>query len=305
MESPPTDQDSSEVNVILLMQKRLPRYVVNCLQAAGYDELEVVASMDTTEGETSSICRIEKLIERRHKNNPNMLPSYSSDSFNSESLPFEFPPGHRIRICNFVQEVKQLYRNKISSSKIVSTKHARSATTAKRIKPMTQPEDQFPLSVDELTCKVHESIRKWIGQQKLMALNSLKQGKHYSVIVNNHGNGQITVVVNCGICRTSVRLHLLNTHYQISNWTRHVKRCASNTSCTTDSKQTTLHQLFPKTLTSTVKTQSSPTKQSVSKSRHEPSISSTDPANDNLNRESSSPQVFSQAPPSMEKEGQI
>ena len=47
------------------------------------------------------------------------------------------------------------------------------------------------------------------------------------------------------------------------------------------------------------------TKQSVSKSRHEPSISSTDPANDNLNKESSSPQVFSQAPPSMGKEGQI
>ena len=47
MEPPSTDQsqDSLEVDVNLLMQQRLPRYVVNCLQAAGYDELEVIASI--------------------------------------------------------------------------------------------------------------------------------------------------------------------------------------------------------------------------------------------------------------------
>ena len=46
MEPLSTDQsqDSLEVDVNLLMQERLPRYVVNCLQAAGYDELEVIAS---------------------------------------------------------------------------------------------------------------------------------------------------------------------------------------------------------------------------------------------------------------------
>ena len=140
MDQPFTDCPS-EVDVInLLMQQRLPRsrYVVNCLQAAGYDELEVIASMDTNEGEASSISKIEKYIERHHKNNTDMLPSYSSDSF-----PFEFPPGHRIRICNFVQEIKQLYRNTKSTD--ISTKHSRSAT-AKRLKLMVQPEDQLPLS---------------------------------------------------------------------------------------------------------------------------------------------------------------
>ena len=45
MESPSTDQlqDSAKVDVNLLMQERLPRYVVNRFKAAGYDELEVVA----------------------------------------------------------------------------------------------------------------------------------------------------------------------------------------------------------------------------------------------------------------------
>ena len=62
MESPSIDQlqDTAKVDVNVLMQEQLPRYVVNCFQAAGYDELEVIASMDTTEGETNSISKIEK-----------------------------------------------------------------------------------------------------------------------------------------------------------------------------------------------------------------------------------------------------
>ena len=141
-----------------------------------------------------------------------------------------------------------------------------------------------------------------------MALNSLKEGKYYSVIGSNHGNGQIVVVVNCGICRTSVCLHPLNRHYQISNWTIHIKRCTANTSCATDSRQT---KLFPKIRTSTVKNQ---TKQSDSVSKInddidelESSVSSNDLANDNfhLDRKSSNSQIFCQVPPLLQKEGPI
>ena len=149
---------------------------------------------------------------------------------------------------------------------------------------------------------MHGNIRKWIEQQKRMALHSLKQGKHHFVIVSNHGNGENSVVVNCCICHRSVRLHLLNRHYQISNWTSHVKRCTSYTSRTTDSRQTKL-QLFPKISSSTIKIQSSPTKQSVSvsKSNCKQSICSNDPASNNLDSKSSSTQVF--AKPSFIKPG--
>ena len=216
-----------------------------------------------------------------------MQSSYSTES--CTSLPFEFPPGHRIRICNFVQEIKQLYRKLFRNTKRtnVSTKHSGSAT-GKRLKLMAQPEDKLPLSVDEITHHVHESISKWIKRQKHTALNSLKEGKHYNVMVNNRDNGQIVAVVNCGICRTSVHLHPLNRHYQISNWTRHIKRCASNSSHATDSRQT---KLFPK---STVKTKSCPTKQSgsVSKGNREQSTSTNGSVNDNLDSESDDSQVF-------------
>jgi len=86
---------------------------MNCLQEAGYDDLEVIASMDVAEGEKSScISKIEEFIERRYKSNADMLPpQYPSESVNL--LPFEFPSGHRVRICNFVHEVKQLYITKL------------------------------------------------------------------------------------------------------------------------------------------------------------------------------------------------
>ena len=299
--SPDQTQDPLEVDVNLLMQQQLPRYVVNCLQAAGYDELEVIASMDTNEGEASSISKIEKYIEKYHKSNPDMLPSYSTES--STSLPFEFPPGHRIRICNFVHEIKQLYRNTRSSN--VSTKLSRSATE-KRLKLIPQPEDKLPLSVDEITCQVHESINKWIKHQKHSALNSLKEGKHYTVIVNKHGNGQIVAVINCGICHTSVRLHLLNRHYQISNWTRHMKRCASG--ATIDSKQTKL--LLPKISSSAAKL-SDPTTSTQSVSANDAAVVSEPPqspsnvltidSSESANLEN--PQVFCLAPPLLQKGG--
>ena len=129
-------------------------------------------------------------------------------------------------------------------------------------------------------------------------LSSLKEGNHYSVIVKNHGNGQIAAVVKCVICHTSVRLHSQNSHYQISNWTRHIKRCAANSSCATNSssRQT---KLFPKI---PVK---NPIKQSDSAGKISDEIEPLPVSSNDLADESSNSQVFCQAPPLLKKEGQI
>jgi len=58
-----------QVDLVALMEKRLPSYVINCLRAAGFDELEVKASMDIIDGEESSTSKIERYIEKRHKGN--------------------------------------------------------------------------------------------------------------------------------------------------------------------------------------------------------------------------------------------
>jgi len=48
------------------MEKQLPRFIVNCLQAAGYDDLEAIASIYMDE-KSNCINTVEELIERRHK----------------------------------------------------------------------------------------------------------------------------------------------------------------------------------------------------------------------------------------------
>jgi len=118
---------------------------MNCLQAAGYDDLEVIASMDVAEGEKSScISKIEEFIEKQC-----LPPQYPSESVNS--IPFEFPPGHRVRICNFVHKVKQLYKTPAS-------KGIKSSAMLRKAKPTDQELIQVSLSVDEVTLQVLESI---------------------------------------------------------------------------------------------------------------------------------------------------
>jgi len=236
-------EQPAEVDVLSLMEERLPRYVMNCLCAAGCDDLEVIASLDVTEGENSScISGIENYIERRHKNNTEMLPPCHSSESDS-SLPFEFPPVHRIRIFKFVEEVKQLCKSKQSSS---VSKRAKASKISKKAELKDQASIQIPLSVDEVTCQVHESLNDWIHKQKAMSLNSLKEGKHYSVIAKNLGNGKFSVLINCNMCRTSIRSHPQKAHFGIQNWTRHVKICAAHHNIV----DPTQPQLFAKQLAS-------------------------------------------------------
>ena len=92
-----------ELDSTALMHSALPSYVVKCLILAGYDEKEVIISMDTSEKVGNSISMIEQYIEERHKDDPDLIPGVSTTH---PEFPFKFPPGHRIRICNFVRKVK-------------------------------------------------------------------------------------------------------------------------------------------------------------------------------------------------------
>jgi len=89
-------------------------------------------------------------------------PQYPSESVNL--LPFEFPPGHCVRICNFVHKVKQLYKTKL---KPVS-KGTKLSTMPRKAKPTDQELIQVSLSVEEVTLQVLECINQWIHGQKLL-----------------------------------------------------------------------------------------------------------------------------------------
>ena len=91
------------------MKEKLPPYVVNCLQAAGYDVPGVIVDKDIAQGPGNTIMQIEKFNEKRYPDNPEY---YGYQPSTSNELPFEFPPGHRLRICKFVQEVRTQFCKK-------------------------------------------------------------------------------------------------------------------------------------------------------------------------------------------------
>ena len=53
---------SNPRHVVDLMKKELPEYVANCLLVSGYDDLDVLCSMDVSESPQNSII---KLLSRK------------------------------------------------------------------------------------------------------------------------------------------------------------------------------------------------------------------------------------------------
>ncbi len=66
---------------------------------SGFDDEDVISEMDTRDGLNNSITVI---VDKRKSDLPNCM-----SPTNLSHLPFEFPPGHRIRIENFINQVKR------------------------------------------------------------------------------------------------------------------------------------------------------------------------------------------------------
>lgn len=87
-------RDTPEVNVVDLMRKKLPPYVVNCLVTSGYDSLDVILGMDVSESPGNSIETVEMLVEKYHSKGGQI--SCGKNVLIKLPHPFVFPPGHRI-----------------------------------------------------------------------------------------------------------------------------------------------------------------------------------------------------------------
>ena len=92
----------TEVTEEALQLMKLPQYVVNCLVAAGFDTLNVIAYMDVSSNSGNSIEEVEGYIRTEH---PEWLPNG------------KFSPGHRLRIRLFVEEVQKSFTPKVTLGK--------------------------------------------------------------------------------------------------------------------------------------------------------------------------------------------
>ena len=101
-----------------------------CFLASGYDDPDVISTMDITNNPGNCIAGIQTYIGSKF---PDEEEYYHNGHI---SQPFEFPPGHRKRICNFVNEGKQLYQTDHHSSSTKRRTANQDKPLAKRPKPV-------------------------------------------------------------------------------------------------------------------------------------------------------------------------
>lgn len=57
------ENDDEEVDVVTLMKQSLPGYVVNCMLAAGYDDVNIIGAMNVSDDQGNSISIIWSVVD--------------------------------------------------------------------------------------------------------------------------------------------------------------------------------------------------------------------------------------------------
>ena len=109
--------------------------------------------------EGNSIGTIENFIQRKYANCTKHNPFPSS--------PFEFPPGHRIHICNFIKEVKKLREANLKRAGRDERKRSKSARNVASKKKCEEAisEESNAVTTVEVSKQVRYCLLKWICKQ--------------------------------------------------------------------------------------------------------------------------------------------
>ena len=90
---------SEEDQALIAMKEKLPGYVVNSFIATGFDTLKVISEIDTSMD--NDLLEIEQFITVECKDDSRFKPGFGVTGH------FKFLPGHRQRIVNFINSLKQ------------------------------------------------------------------------------------------------------------------------------------------------------------------------------------------------------
>ena len=203
---------------------------------SGFDDIDAIMEMDIQDGPKNSITVIESYIEKRKLELEKCMgPNQSL------SLPFEFPPGHRIRISKFVDKIQHQYGH-----------HKKSVPkTAKRRKlDSLEVQDRDDRNDhDDIPTVTNEIRRKVTNWAKTSYKGDLKENEHYKIHVtyNISDSTRCSASIRCG-CGKAFLLQRKPTGsrpWLISNWTKHYKQCKYGKG--QSGKQETLQSFFPST----------------------------------------------------------
>ena len=244
---------------ITLMKTTLPQYIVQCFLFSGFDTPKVVAHM-TTDGPGNSIDQIEQFILKHYPDEPSC---YHMSNIKHTHV---FTPGHRIRISDFIKDVKAQHvppKRKLqcrdSSNKRVQSCNKTTDTIPEevnRINTYSPNEPRYDLQ--KISDDTRKRILKWIQQSgfKFAADKSyyLKEHQDYMVKVKLNASNKPTVFIHHALCSKEYKLNEKVTSesidkptFMLSNWTGHIKRCVE-TKNQKVVKQQTISQFLPSPL---------------------------------------------------------
>ena len=174
------------------------------------------------------ISKVENYIDRKFSGNL----EYMHDS-SMLSSPFEFPPGHRDRICHFVREIRTIDCEKDVKSKKVTKKRKDHTIKHSTKRPKIEAvEDNPEINVVTISRQMRSTITRWVQQQTNPALKKLTENEHYRLLVSPDIKvpGLFSVSMVCLVCNKIIVLHQRDrsnrsSPFIISNWTRHGKNC--------------------------------------------------------------------------------
>ena len=217
---------------VQLIRSKLPGYVQECMLASGFDTLYAIVSMDTDCDK--HIDQVEEFIQKNFPGNTLYC--------NPHSTKCKFPPGHRIRIKQFVAETKSLLESR--KRKQGNAFPARSVDAKK--KQLLSKHQQLEVSneagnpskeqnVSAITTQVRTTILKYLkGHQKeLGKLKDIQETKSFSILVTrlaSREDGKFSVKIRCEPCGNCITLHQQRKSncqeaYSIKNWKRHISGC--------------------------------------------------------------------------------
>eukprot|EP00731_Ephydatia_muelleri_P001762 Em0001g1762a len=223
MELGACDSESEESKVQCverLLRSKLPGYIVSCMLAAGFDTLDTVARMDVGNQPGNSIQIIEEYISSNFPGDARYMhaPLLGSTC--------KFPPGHRIRIERFVQELRSSHvcHDLLNDAVRPATKKKKKNSEPEAAAAQAPAGEISALTESRTTSTIIPRLRQQINawQKKLSdeRLRSLQENVHYELTMKEE-----QAVVSCKLCSRNLILSSKHNKLILSNWTRHVSTC--------------------------------------------------------------------------------
>ena len=178
------------------MKEKLPGYVVDSFIATGFDTLKVISEIDTSMD--NDLLEIEQFITVECKGNSCFKPGFGVTGH------FKFLPGHRRRIVNFINSLKQkAAKNKLKRPQQSANNKQPRVMKSKKIKlesnleSSTSSNQTIYIQVDPehqatTVAKIRQQVAKWQRSQDLDKLRELKEIKHFDVNVDVKGGSDLS-----------------------------------------------------------------------------------------------------------------